>query len=133
MTVGLLVRAESDPNKIIAQESTIVFNPNTNILSYKVAEAQKNTDPSPAISFNPDTDSIQSQLPQIPQFPNTLMRFPPAALFAGDRVSVEALHATGKLVEETNYAAVGGGMGTFVGVDTVRTCGVKGQKVIGNM
>jgi pSer/pThr/pTyr-binding forkhead associated (FHA) protein len=129
LTIGLLVTPESDPTKILNQESTIIFNPNTNVLSSKIAEAQKQPVSSPPISFNPDTDNLQTQLPQIPPVPNTLTPFPPPGLFAADRVSVEALHATGKQVEETTYAAVGGGMGTFVWVDTVRICGVKREQI----
>jgi pSer/pThr/pTyr-binding forkhead associated (FHA) protein len=129
VTIGLLVTAETDPTKILNQESTIIFNPNTNIINSKAAEAQGQPVSSPPISFNPDTDNLQTQLPQIPPVPNTLTPFPPPELFAADRVSVEALHATGKKIEETNYAAVGGGMGTFVWVDTIRTCGVKREQI----
>jgi pSer/pThr/pTyr-binding forkhead associated (FHA) protein len=129
VTIGLLVTTESNPTKIITQESTIIFNPNTNILSSQVSEAQKNTDPSPPISFNPDTDSLATNLPQIPPIPNTVTAFPPPDLFAADRVSIEALHATGKQVQETTYAAIGGGMGTFVWVDTIRIAGVPKEQI----
>ena len=129
VTIGLLVTAESNPTKIITQESTIIFNPNTNILSSQVSEAQKNTDPSPPISFNPDTDSLATNLPQIPPIPNTVTAFPPPDLFAADRVSIESLHATGKQIQETTYAAIGGGMGTFVWVDTIRIAGVPKEQI----
>ena len=129
VTIGLLVTAESNPTKIITQESTIIFNPNTNILSSQVSESQKNTDPSPAISFNPDTDSLATNLPQIPPIPNTVTAFPPPDLFAADRVSIESLHATGKQIQETTYAAIGGGMGTFVWVDTIRIAGVPKEQI----
>jgi pSer/pThr/pTyr-binding forkhead associated (FHA) protein len=129
VTIGLLVTTEANPTKILTQESTIIFNPNTNILSSQVSEAQKKPDPSSAISFNPDTDDLSTNLPQIPQIPNTITAFPPPDLFAADRVSIEALHATGKQVQETTYAAIGGGMGTFVWVDTIRIAGVPKQQI----
>lgn len=129
VTIGLLATTEANPTKILTPESTIIFNPNTNILSSKVAEAPKNTEPSPAISFNPDTDALATNQPQIPQVPNTLTAFPPSDLFAADRISVAALHATGKQIQETTYAAIGGGMGTFVWVDTIRIAGVPREQI----
>ena len=126
LTIVLLAPAAS-PN--LAPESTIIFNPNTQVVSSQQAQAQQNAAPSPGISFNPDTDALQTQIPQIPQTPHNLTRFPPPEIFAADRVSVQQLHATGKPVAETTYAGIGGGMGTFVWVDTIRTCGVPREQI----
>ena len=128
LAIGLLA-AVAEPTKVLAPESTIIFNPNTNVLNSQQVQAQQNATPLPTISFNPDTDVLQTQIPQIPQTPHTLTAFPPPEIFAGDRVSVQELHATGKQVEETTYVGIGGGMGTFVWVDTIRTCGVPREQI----
>ncbi|MFS8117680.1 MAG: FHA domain-containing protein, partial [Microcoleus sp.] len=128
LAIGLLVAA-AEPTKVIAPESTIIFNPNTNVLNSQQAQVQQNAAPSPTISFNLDTDALQTQIPQIPQTPHTLTAFPPPEIFARDRVSVQELRATGKQIEETTYVGIGGGMGTFVWVDTIRTCGVPREQI----
>jgi len=128
LAIGLLVAA-AEPTKVITPESTIIFNPNTNVLNSQQAQVQQNAAPSPTISFNLDTDALQTQIPQIPQTPHTLTAFPPPEIFARDRVSVQELRATGNQIEETTYAGIGGGMGTFVWVDTIRTCGVPREQI----
>jgi pSer/pThr/pTyr-binding forkhead associated (FHA) protein len=128
LAIGLLA-AVAEPTKVLAPESTIIFNPNTNVLNSKQVQAQQNATALPTISFNPDTDALQTQIPQIPQTPHTLTAFPPPEIFAGDRVSVQELRATGKQIEETTYVGIGGGMGTFVWVDTIRTCGVPREQI----
>ncbi|GAP94464.1 FHA domain-containing protein [Leptolyngbya sp. NIES-2104] len=78
------------------------------------------------IIFNPETDAIQTQIK-----PPTPARssFPPESLFAAERVSVSALHASGFPIDEIEYASIGGGMGSFVFTDMLRISGVKSEQI----
>ncbi|MDJ0554488.1 MAG: hypothetical protein QNJ68_08635 [Microcoleaceae cyanobacterium MO_207.B10] len=55
--------------------------------------------------------------------------FPPPKLFACQKLSVDNIYATGIPVEEIDYAAIGGGIGSFVWVDTLRISGVKPEQI----
>lgn len=44
-------------------------------------------------------------------------------------VSTSELYATGMRVDEADYVALGGGMGSFTFVDTLRICGVETEKI----
>jgi len=104
--------------------------------SLEESESSTTQEPEPVnsastIFFNPDTDLLEPQItePLVATTPEEV--FPPPDIFAAEQVSIEALQATGKAIEETNYVAIGGGMGSFAWVDTLRIYGVKpGQIVI---
>ncbi|MGQ4646200.1 FHA domain-containing protein [Lyngbya aestuarii] len=94
-------------------------------------EEQEQTNSASTIFFNPDTDLLEPQITEPLAATTPQEVFPPPDIFAAEQVSIEALQATGKAVEETNYVAIGGGMGSFAWVDTLRIYGVKpGQIVI---
>ncbi|MCY6494431.1 FHA domain-containing protein [Leptolyngbya sp. GGD] len=102
--------------------STIVA-PLTEITS----AAEVSAPPPSTIVFHPETDAIETQENLLSPLHRSF--FPPPALFAADRVSVSALHASGYPVDEIDYAAIGGGMGSFVWVDTLRIAGVKPEQI----
>jgi pSer/pThr/pTyr-binding forkhead associated (FHA) protein len=83
----------------------------------------------PTIQFNPDTNlpdpSLRPAQPITPLGSN----FPPP-LFQNELVAVQAVHATGKPVEECDYLAVGAGLGSFVWVDLLRLSGVPADKIM---
>lgn len=84
--------------------------------------------PSSTIVFNPDTDVLEAQIPT-PQAATPGSSFPPAA-FAAERVSIAALNAIGLPIEESDYVALGGGMGSFAWVDTLRCFGVRTEQIV---
>lgn len=84
--------------------------------------------PSSTIVFNPETDILEAQTP-LPQFAALSSSFPPAA-FAAERVSITAINATGLPIEESDYVALGGGMGSFAWVDTLRCYGVRTEQIV---
>lgn len=86
--------------------------------------------PSSTIVFNPDTDVLEAQIPT-PQYAVATpgSSFPPAA-FAAERVSIAAINATGLPIEESDYVALGGGMGSFAWVDTLRCFGVRTEQIV---
>jgi pSer/pThr/pTyr-binding forkhead associated (FHA) protein len=141
MTVQIL-EAE-DPNATrLSSSSTIVFSPQTEIVSAdELEDAIRSTgapvEPlvsanlsSSTLIFDPETDQLEPQ-PDRPTRPPGITRrpFPPADVFAAEQVSINALHATGYPVEEIDYAAIGGGMGSFVWVDMIRICGVRSDQI----
>jgi len=81
------------------------------------------------IQFNPDTNlpdpSLRPAQPITPLGSN----FPPP-VFQDELVAVQAVHATGKPVEECDYLAVGAGLGSFVWVDLLRLSGVTADKIM---
>ncbi|MDM9382187.1 FHA domain-containing protein [Chlorogloeopsis sp. ULAP01] len=81
------------------------------------------------IQFNPNTNLPDPTLP--PQQPVTPVssNFPPP-VFQQQQISVQALHATGLPVEETEYLGVGAGLGSFVWIDLLRISGVSIDKII---
>ncbi|PNW27266.1 UNVERIFIED_CONTAM: hypothetical protein BEN50_03275 [Euhalothece sp. KZN 001] len=55
--------------------------------------------------------------------------FPSRQFDRDEYVSVSELHKTGLQVEEAEYAALGGGLGSFTWVDTLRISGVSATKI----
>jgi pSer/pThr/pTyr-binding forkhead associated (FHA) protein len=100
LTFGAVILA---PAPVTVVPSTIQFNPSTNL---------------PDPSFRP----AQPVTPLGSNFP------PP--VFQNELVSVQAVHATGKPIEECDYLAVGAGLGSFIWVDLLRLSGVRGNKIM---
>jgi pSer/pThr/pTyr-binding forkhead associated (FHA) protein len=86
----------------VASTSKILFNPITNI-------------PDPHITKPGNVSSELSFRPQI---------------FQQQEVSLEDLQATGLNIEVVDYAAVGGGFGSFAWVDLLRIAGVKSSQIV---
>jgi pSer/pThr/pTyr-binding forkhead associated (FHA) protein len=82
---------------------------------------------STTIIFNPETDDPEPY--QALEILPTIDPFPPPSLFSQPFVSLQALHATGKPVEEIDYVALGGGLGSFAWVDALRIYGVKPGRI----
>ncbi|MBD2580284.1 FHA domain-containing protein [Oscillatoria sp. FACHB-1406] len=82
------------------------------------------------ITFNPETNAPDPRLPPNPPPPGSSPdRFPPPA-FQNREVAVQDLHATGLEVDERDYAAIGGGVGSFVWVDCLRIFGVEPERIV---
>jgi pSer/pThr/pTyr-binding forkhead associated (FHA) protein len=82
---------------------------------------------STTIVFNPETDNPEPY--QAMELLPAIDQFPPPRLFSEPFVSVQALYATGKPVEEIDYVALGGGLGSFAWVDALRVYGVKPERI----
>ncbi|MBD1884565.1 FHA domain-containing protein [Microcoleus vaginatus] len=85
------------------------------------------------IFFNPQTNGPDPALkPQIvQQLPQTGSRgeFPPIAFLQASQVSMRSVESRGLPVTEVDWAAVGGGLGSFIWVDLLRICGVKIDRI----
>ena len=120
------------PSKISATGPNATDSNATNIYQGEIPEQIEPSIPSAVtlsttIIFNPETDNPEPYQPL--EILPTLDQFPPPRLFSEPFVSVQAIHATGKPVEEVDYAALGGGLGSFAWVDALRVYGVKPGRI----
>ncbi|MEG4048191.1 FHA domain-containing protein [Microcoleus sp. Pol17_C1] len=85
------------------------------------------------IFFNPQTNGPDPALgqPIMLQLPQTSSRgeFPPIEFLQASQVSMRSLESRGLPVTEVDWAAVGGGLGSFIWVDLLRMCGVKIDRI----
>ncbi|MEG4215755.1 FHA domain-containing protein [Microcoleus sp. Pol14C6] len=85
------------------------------------------------IFFNPQTNGPDPALgqPVMLQLPQTSSRgeFPPIAFLHASQIKVRSLESMGLPVAEVDWAAVGGGLGSFMWVDLLRICGVKIDRI----
>ncbi|MEG5066545.1 FHA domain-containing protein [Microcoleus sp. B3-A4] len=85
------------------------------------------------IFFNPHTNGPDPALgqPVMLQLPQTSSRgeFPPIEFLQASQVSMRSLESRGLPVTEVDWAAVGGGLGSFIWVDLLRICGVKIDRI----
>lgn len=120
--VILLAEQESEFTEVASHESSI-FNPSQ---VARIRGARGKTEPDSGMFFEPESDLLEyrSEKKQKHNFvlPN---------IFASSHVSVEEIKRTILLnnYEEKDYAALGGGMGSFAWVDTIRISGVKAQQI----
>lgn len=80
------------------------------------------------IQFNPNTNLPDPSLPLRPATPLG-SNFPPP-VFQEEKVPVQALHATGLPVDESDYLTIGAGLGSYIWADLLRMCGVKSDKIV---
>lgn len=104
---------------------------------FSVASSTPTSAPSvpSTIIFNPETGLPDSNV-NVPLTPSPLSssqqstRFPPPAFLHTEIVALQDLHATGLRVQETDYAAIGAGLGSFIWIDLLRICGVKTNQIV---
>ncbi len=89
---------------------------------------------STSILFHPDTDLPDPTLP--PAIPDPVAalhsspdNFPPA-VFQMQQVAIADLHSTRLPIQEVDYLAIGGGLGSFTWVDLLRISGVLSAQVL---
>ena len=88
------------------------------------------------IFFNPQTNGpdpalgaqIVSPLPQTNS--KGKGEFPPIAFLQASQVTMRSIQSMGLPVEEIDWAAVGGGLGSLMWVDLLRICGVKVDRIV---
>lgn len=78
------------------------------------------------IIFNPENDKLETKT-TIP--PVVISAFPSEEFMSSQMVDVQSLYATGSRVEEIDYVALGGGLGSFAWVDHLRLYGVKPDRI----
>lgn len=98
-------------------------------ISFNPAKNIKVSFPSSTLIFNPNTDLLEVSVNSSPSPQASQSSFPPAAIFNREYISISALQATGLPIEQTEYVSLGGGMGSFVWVDTLRIAGVPAEDI----
>lgn len=115
--------------KIGPYRITLSFTLNIPTPASRPAPASTPTPTSSTIQFNPNTNLPDPTLSPQPQVTPLGSSFPPS-IFQEEKVPVQAIHATGLRVDETDYLALGAGLGSFIWVDLLRLYGVKTEKII---
>jgi pSer/pThr/pTyr-binding forkhead associated (FHA) protein len=82
---------------------------------------------SSTIIFHPQSDDLQALPPRSIQAHAPSATFPPPEFLAARQVNID--HLPTSLLRETDYAAIGGGIGSFVWVDHLRIGGVKKEQI----
>ncbi|MFS8883203.1 FHA domain-containing protein [Synechococcus sp. R55.3] len=123
ITVGLV--SPRDPNATLLTGThrgtpTLLLEPRTDLI-------RPATQPDTAFEVPPASTVVfaPEQLPEVRPGSD----FPPPDLFRAEQIALSALKATGLPVEETLYLALGGGIGSFVWVDTLRIYGVRPEHI----
>jgi len=83
--------------------------------------------PPSTIIFHPDSDDLEPESIPPVQSATPQASFPPPEFLAAQQVNVNNLPTT--MLRTTDYAAIGGGIGSFVWVDHIRIGGVKKEQV----
>ncbi|WP_373537054.1 FHA domain-containing protein [Microcoleus sp.] len=85
------------------------------------------------IFFNPQTNGPDPSIapPMVSPHPQTASsgEFPPIAFLQANQITMRSLQSMGIPVVEVDWAAVGGGLGSFIWVDLLRICGVKVDRI----
>ncbi len=124
ITVTLLSEAESKFTQTVSSESTI-FDPSRLAEGRSILAASKKQ-PDSRIFFAPETDLLEyrsnRKQDKAFQLPN---------IFGASHVVIEEVRhiVSSNHYEEKDYVALGGGMGSFVWVDTLRICGAKAEQI----
>ncbi|MEP0869342.1 FHA domain-containing protein [Trichocoleus desertorum AS-A10] len=130
---GTLVNGVLHHRSFLANGDTIQIGPYAIAISFAVTPpapaASPPAPPSLAATQLPDPPFAVTELPSPEEVNLTDASFPPT-LFQNQQVSVQDLFATGLPVQETDYAAIGAGLGSFCWVDLLRICGVHTAQII---
>ncbi|UKO98920.1 FHA domain-containing protein [Nostoc sp. UHCC 0870] len=129
---GVLVNGQRQPRSVLNNGDTLQIGPY--IMMVTLASNATQAIPPPTsypslIQFNPHTNIPDPSLP--PARPVTPLgsNFPPPAFQVEQQIVIQALHATGLPVDEYDYLAVGGGLGSFIWSDLLRISGVRAEKI----
>ncbi|KYC41324.1 hypothetical protein WA1_21695 [Scytonema hofmannii PCC 7110] len=129
-TNGTVVNGQRQTRSVLASGDTVQIGPYIITVTLAVAGTPA---PTPtvhsAIQFNPNTNLPDPSLPASPPATPLGSNFPPS-VFQEEQVPVQALHATGLPVGESDYLAVGAGLGSYIWVDLLRMSGVRSENIV---
>lgn len=124
VSVTLNLTDEIDDTVVVNQFPTIL-DPETEVID--PSQQVGNQSPPSTIAFNLETDQPDPQV--VSSEPVYLASFPPREFLASEFVDLQSLYITGEPVQEQEYVALGGGIGSFAWVDHIRIYGVKPEKI----
>ena len=135
---GIFVNSNRQARSVINSGDILKIGPYEITLSFTLNRSTPVSSPTPisaptptnsTIQFNPGTNLPDPTLPPQQAVTPLGSSFPPP-IFQEEKVPVQALHATGLRVDETDYLALGAGLGSFIWVDFLRLYGVRSEKII---
>ncbi|QMS88418.1 FHA domain-containing protein [Nostoc edaphicum CCNP1411] len=126
---GVYVNGQPQTRSFLANGDTLQIGPYMITVTFAASTSAPDTSPPSTIHFNANTNHPDPSLPVVQPLTPVASNFPPLA-FQAQKVSVQALHATGLPVDESDYLAIGAGLGSFVWADLLRISGVRADKIV---
>ncbi|MEH2126118.1 FHA domain-containing protein [Nostoc sp.] len=126
---GVYVNGQPQTRSVLVNGNTLQIGPYLIAVTFGVNASAPDTSPPSTIHFNANTNHPDPSLPVVQPLAPLASNFPPLA-FQAQKVSVQALHATGLPVDESDYLAIGAGLGSFFWADLLRTSGVRADKIV---
>ncbi|WP_066424206.1 FHA domain-containing protein [Anabaena sp. 4-3] len=127
---GVYVNGQRLPRSVINHGDRLQIGPYIMMVTLaNHATPPATSNPPSLIQFNPNTNIPDPSLPPVRAVTPLGSNFPPPA-FQAEQVAVQALHATGLPVDECDFLAVGGGLGSFIWSDLLRISGVRAEKIV---
>ncbi|MEH2381663.1 MAG: FHA domain-containing protein [Nostoc sp.] len=126
---GVYVNGQPQTRSILANGDTLQIGPYAIAVTFAATTFTPNTSLPSTIHFNANTNLPDPTLPVVQPLTPLASNFPPLA-FQAEKVAVQALHATGLPVDESDYLAIGAGLGSFFWADLLRISGVRADKIV---
>jgi len=126
---GIFVNGQQQTRCVLANGDVLQIGPYIMTVTLASNASAQITSPPSTIQFNPNTNLPDPSLPPAQPVTPSRGNFPPSA-FQAENVAVQTLHATGLPVDESDYLAIGAGLGSFVWVDLLRISGVHTDKIV---
>ncbi|MFS0516930.1 FHA domain-containing protein [Nostoc sp. UIC 10607] len=126
---GVYINGQPQTRSVLANGDTLQIGPYMITVTFAASTSAPDTSPPSTIHFNANTNHPDPSLPVVQPLTPVASNFPPLA-FQAQKVSVQALHATGLPVDESDYLAIGAGLGSFVWADLLRISGVRADKIV---
>ncbi|MEH2223313.1 FHA domain-containing protein [Nostoc sp.] len=126
---GVYVNGQPQTRSVLVNGDTLQIGPYLIAVTFGASAAEPDTSPPSTIHFNANTNRPDPSLPVVQPLAPVASNFPPLA-FQAQKVSVQALHATGLPVDESDYLAIGAGLGSFLWADLLRISGVRADKIV---
>ncbi|MEH2090168.1 FHA domain-containing protein [Nostoc sp.] len=126
---GVYVNGQPQTRSVLVNGDTLQIGPYLIAVTFGASASAPDTSPPSTIHFNANTNRPDPSLPVVQPLAPVASNFPPLA-FQAQKVSVQALHATGLPVDESDYLAIGAGLGSFLWADLLRISGVRAEKIV---
>ena len=126
---GVYVNGQPQTRSVLVNGDTLQIGPYVIMVTLAASASAPDTTPPSTIHFNAKTNLPDPSLPAVQPLSPLASNFPPLA-FQAEKVAVQALHATGLPVDESDYLAIGAGLGSFFWADLLRINGVRANKIV---
>ncbi|MEI1375252.1 FHA domain-containing protein [Nostoc sp. UHCC 0926] len=126
---GVYVNGQPQTRSVLVNGDTLQIGPYAIMVTFAASASAPDTTPPSTIHFNAKTNLPDPSLPVVQPLSPLASNFPPLA-FQAEKVAVQALHATGLPVDESDYLAIGAGLGSFFWANLLRISGVRADKIV---